>query len=554
VTRLAITSRRAPGALLAVLAIVLPAGCGDSSSTTTTTSPDNAGLSAAAASASEAGPPATYDGDGALLADSGFRPELDGFGFENYGPGYQDLTPAEMVDLFGPKVCASGSAASCVLTPPAESWMSSANRSMRGGHCFGFSVSALMIFEDGLDPLQFGAPLTPQLGLDGNIALQGQIAETMALQSSPQVQRAMLQGPPNAVLKFLRRALERRGETWTIGMFDSPAHRAGHAVTPYGIEDRGDGQYAVLIYDNNYPGITRAIDFDTRRNAWSYEASPNPDVASYLFHGRGSVNPLILIPTGPAYGVQPCPFCRRPGQSRAPRFFAEEAPAGLEPRARPEPGTYEEVSLIGDSINHGHLVITDGAGRRTGFVDGELVNEIPGVQVIAPLLAQNFKEAPEPTYQVPLKVNFTVALDGSDLEAPDAEAVSIVGPGYSAVAGNIDLQPDQRVELRLSGDGTTLSYRAGAGEAQSPQLQIGVQQPGGDYAFSVATPPLDAGSEVTTVADPDAGRLTVDAGEVEDAGRYGLVVKQLRPSGSHPAKGRSVRVRGGGSAEVALQP
>jgi hypothetical protein len=130
--------------------------------------------------------------------------------------------------------------------------------------------------------------------------------------------------------------------------------------------------------------------------------------------------------------------------------------------------------------------------------------------------------------------------------------VSIIGPGYSAAAGNIELQPDQRVQLHLSDDGTSLSYRAGAGETQAPQLQIGVQRPGGDYQFSVATLPLDAGSTVTTVADPDAGSVTLDAGEVENSGRYGLAVKQLRPSRSHPVKGRSVRVRGGGSAKLAL--
>jgi hypothetical protein len=172
--------------------------------------------------------------------------------------------------------------------------------------------------------------------------------------------------------------------------------------------------------------------------------------------------------------------------------------------------------------------------------------------VITPLLAQNFREAPEPRYQVPRKVRFTVSLDGTDLGAPDSEAVSIIGPGYSAVAGNIELQPGQRVGLQLSDDGTELSYRAGAGETQSPQLQIGLQRPGGDYQFSVAAPPLDSGSTVTTVADPDAGSLTVDAGGVESAGRYGLAVKQFRPSGSHPASGRSVRVRGGGSAKVML--
>ena len=53
---------------------------------TATTAPANAGLSAAAASASQSGAPAAYDVNGPLLADSGFRPEIDGFGFEKSSP------------------------------------------------------------------------------------------------------------------------------------------------------------------------------------------------------------------------------------------------------------------------------------------------------------------------------------------------------------------------------------------------------------------------------------------------------------------------------------
>jgi hypothetical protein len=544
--------KRVAVALLAALAIVVAASCGGDSNTTTVTGPANAGLAAAAAPASEAGAPAEHLVSGTVKVDSGFRPAVDGFSFENYGPGYQDLTAAEMVDLFGPKVCSSGSGAECVLTPPAQSWMSTTNRGMRGGHCFGFSVTSLMMFERGLDPLTFGAPLTWQLGLEGNIPLQSQLAEAMAVQSSPRVTRSFLTGPPNAVLEFLRRRLEPKDETWTIGMYDSPdANAAGHAVTPYGIEDRGDGQFAVLIYDNNYPGITRAISIDTRRNAWSYETAPNPDVGSYLFQGRGRVNPLFLIPTGSTYGVQPCPFCKRPG-AQVSRFRDEGAPAGLRQMKALPAGSYEEVSLLGDTINHGHLVLTDGEGRTTGIVDGKLVNEIPNVRVITPLRAQNFKQAPEPVYQVPRSVGYTITLDGSDLEAPDVETVSIVGPGYSATAGEIDLQPGQRIELDLRADGTALTYEAGPGQAQAPQLQIGVEQPGGDYRFTVATPPIETGSAVTAAADPEDGSVMVDAGGVETTGRYGLTVEQLLPSGADPAEGRAVRVRGGSSAQVRL--
>jgi hypothetical protein len=542
-------------ALLAALASALVGGCGGDSKTTTVTSAANAGLAAAAAPASEAGAPDEYSSGGPLLVDSGFRPGVDGFSFENYGPGYQDLTASEMVALFGPKVCSSGSATECVLTPPAQSWMAASNRGMGGGHCFGFSVTSLMMFERSLDPLDFGAPLTFQLGLEQNVALQSQLAEAMAVQGSPRVLRSTLTGPPTAVLRFLQEKLAEKDETYTIGIFDSAAADAvGHAVTPYGIEDRGHGHFAVLIYDNNYPGITRAIDIDTHRDTWSYETAPNPDVGSYLFQGKGSVNTIRLIPTGSTYGVQPCPFCRKSGGRS--RFNSDGATsAGLRQLNALPAGTYDEVSLLGDPINHGHLVLTDSEGNTTGIVDGELVNEIPGVRLVTPLSAQNFKQTPEPIYQVPDSVHYTITLDGSDLEAPDTETVSIVGPGYSATAGEIDLEPGQRIELELGADGTSLTYEAGPGEAQAAQLQIGIEQPGGgDYRFTVATPPIESGSAVTAAADPDDGSVMVDAGDVDSTGRYGLTVEQLRPSGADPSDGRAVRIEGGDSAQVTLDP
>lgn len=530
--------------------LLVGCGGGPDDSTNSPARAVNAGISLAASPATLSGSAQPYPTNGHLVADSGFRPETNGFSFENYGPGYQDLTPAQLVDMFGQQVCASGSGPGCVLTPPAQAWMSSENKGMQGGHCFGFSLTSLMIFERQLDPVQYGAPGPFQLSLTGNVPLQERLAESWSLQDSPQVRRSRLFGQPIGVRAFLTKALARRRETYTIGMFD-PAHGVGHAVTPYAVQDNGHGQYALLIYDNNYRGITRGIRIDTKRNTWSYEGSPNPSYPSSLYHGQGTKNELQLFPTGPALGVQPCPFCEATGRAAAPPA-AGNSSAMLNRSGGLKAGQYEEVSLLGDSLNHGHLVITDAAGRQTGFVGGGFVNEIPGAQVIDPLVNQDFNEAPEPRYQIPVGTRFTVTLDGDEMHAPDLESVSVIGPGNSAAATNIDLQPDQQAEVRLSNDGSSLSYHAGAGERQSPQLQIGFERPGSDYQFSVSTPPLDSGSTVTAVARPAARQLLVDAGNVKNSGRYGLTVKQLRPSGAHPAHGRSVHVRSGGSAKVKL--
>jgi hypothetical protein len=533
-------------AALVAVAVLVVAGCGGSSKKKQSIPTGaNAGARIAASPATELGSVQAYTPTGRIVADSGFRPAVNGFRFGNYTTGYQDLTPAAMVDLFGPQVCASRQSVECVLTPPAQAWMAAENQGMQGGHCFGFSVTSLMMYHSLLNPLDFGGPTVPALPLFGNSPLQGRIAESFVLQDSPQVERAFLPGTPNEVLDTLMARLPDKKESYTLGIFNR-MHDKGHAVTPYAVEDRGSGKFAVLIYDNNYPNITRAVLFDRRLNTWSYEAAANPQEPSVLFDGDATTNPAVLIPTTPGVGVQPCSFCSTLRRAPTPGFSARGLPASL------TPGEYEEVSLAADGVNHGHLLLTDSAGHRTGYVDGKLMNEIPGARVITPLLARNFEQTPEPSYRIPRGVKFTISLDGGELKAPDAESVSVIGPGYSAVASNLTLRPDQRDQLQVTGNGTSMQYQAGAGHTQSPHLELGLQLPGNDYRFAVTAPPLKGGSAVTAVARPAAKQLTLDAAGAKSAGSYSLTVTQLRPSGSQAARGRAVMVPSGGSARVRL--
>jgi hypothetical protein len=54
--------------------------------------------------AASAGETESYSVTGDVIADNGFRPWIDGFGFENYGndAGPENMTPANMVDLLAP--------------------------------------------------------------------------------------------------------------------------------------------------------------------------------------------------------------------------------------------------------------------------------------------------------------------------------------------------------------------------------------------------------------------------------------------------------------------
>ena len=111
----------------------------------------------------------SYSPTGEIIVDNGFRPWVDGFGFENYGnnAGPQNLTADNMVDLFGVRVCENGDPKDCELTPTAAKWMEVKNERMAGGHCMGFSVIAeIWTFQD-LPSVRRAHPAREGLHRDG---------------------------------------------------------------------------------------------------------------------------------------------------------------------------------------------------------------------------------------------------------------------------------------------------------------------------------------------------------------------------------------------------
>lgn len=300
-------NRRVIAALASVLFLVL-VGCTDkkgqvapttAAGTAAPTTTKGTGSLGAGSPSGGAGPGTSYMPTGPLVADLGFRPEVNGFGFENYGTSEnKNLTAVEVKRLFGDQVCTNPGAGECNLTPPAQQWMEGANNGMNGGHCYGFPVASLRMFNGDLKPDQFGMDKTTALPLAGNESLQKEIALSFVYQTFDSVRAAAISGTPIGVLDKLIEVLkagQASKESYTIGFFNAQGG-GGHAVTPFAVEDKGDGAMAVLIYDNNYPTSTKAISFDRKANSWSYEASTNPTEASSKYTGDANTKSLFLFP------------------------------------------------------------------------------------------------------------------------------------------------------------------------------------------------------------------------------------------------------------------
>jgi hypothetical protein len=459
-----------------------------SAPTTTTTAPPPQPVEAPAAPAPQANQRTPL---GNVVADSGFRPENHGFVFQNYGSvlsnGSQptNLTVDDLRSMFGDAVCQSTANGTCTLSPGAKAWLDQTNQQMTAGHCYGFAVASSLLWQDKLAEQDYGGTATPGLRITDNQSLQRRIAVDWASQLVDSVRSKIVTGTPNDVLNRLMTEL-RPGpaELYTVA-FWKPDGAGGHAVTPFAIEDRGGGQFSLLIYDNNWPGETRDIKFDTNTNTWAYAAALNPDQPHELYEGTADTKSLALYPTFPGLGPQPCPFCetRTVGGgvtlSDAAASHAEEVGDTLKASAV----STQEIFLYGSHVEHPDLLVTDDAGRRLGFVDGKLVQEIPGGRVAFTLATENWAMKLAPHLIVPAEKRYRITLDASALTKQRTETLGVIGPGFNMSIPDLRLRRGDRDTLILGANGESITYSTS--RPRTPRLKIGISEATGAYEFEL---------------------------------------------------------------------
>jgi hypothetical protein len=465
-----------------------------------------------------AGPSDDYTPTGPLVADDGFRPRQDGFSFPNYDgqSGAVNLTPAAMEELFGPDVCSSGVGSSCLLTPVAQQWLAQLNSNLQGGHCYGFSVSVLRFYAHALSPSVFGAPTVPALTIQGNDLLQTEIAEAFITQAFPSVRAKVIGGPPRHILGALVTALKKRRDYYTLGFYKQDGS-GGHAITPYAVEQRGGGKFAALVYDNNHPGKTRAFMFDREANSWTYDAAISPSYEESHYQGGAQDHTLELHPMSPGLGPQPCPFCGSENQSGDQHAKGSGRP----------PTRTQQIALEGDPSNHGHLLITDSRGRRTGYVGNKLVKEIPGSRAAFPLMDQNWRVHPEPLYTLPAGAHVKISVSGGGLARASVGNVSVVRPGRSAAVDGIRVGPGQRAQLSFGRRLATVSYRPGNVVGAAPIVKLGREADKADFAATLKAPVLHGDEPLEIKLDLESKAVTVKTPAGAPVHGYSLTLSRL---------------------------
>lgn len=459
---------------------------------------------------------------GAYVADLGFRPASDGFSFENYGGADEvNLTASDLHRMFGDQACSTIKNGECILTPPGQQWMEQINEAMSGGHCEGMAVLSYLFYAKKLDVNEFGADSVPALELAGNEMLQREIAYWWATQTTMPARTGIVQQTPSGIVNTLMVSFEagpEGSEQYALGFYKRDM-TGGHAVTPYAVEDRGDGIYWIMIYDNNYPGEERAIEVDTNSDTWSYSGSTNPAEPADDYDGDAETFNLELAAITPRLDTQECAFCEEAEVSASGALLAS-------PFVQTTGQSFNEIWLDGSA----DLLITDLDGNSIGFRDGEFVNEIPGARTNANKFGINVWDIDaEPVYYIPSSIDFTIAIDGTRLTQPTTSTVTMIGPGYALEVSDIILEPGQVDELDVAPDGSYLSYRAQS--SSTPFLLVAVETDQADYMFGVYGEEMEPGEAITLSLNTKEGWLSVDSIDNANTASYGIIVAKYDDDG-----------------------
>lgn len=425
-----------------------------------------------------------------IVADTGFRPEKDGFSFENYGNDINptNLTPDEMRRMFGDRVVARIAGNRIILTPPARKWMEKQSTGMDGGHCEGMAVLSSLFHSKQVGLAPFGSGSVTSLSRD-NRTLQAEIAYWFVTQATTPATQGIIRGTPVEILDRLIKELKPgASDTYTVGVYAPPGIGGGHAVTPFAVENIDNNIFHVLVYDNNHPGKTRRLIIDRQRNRWELSLSINPGVAEKPWFGDANSRTLEIIPSAPRLQVQDCSFCETSAQ---------------QPRSS-HSGEFQtnEIYVDGNGVR---LLITDADGLRYGWVDGEFVTEIPNITHRYVKSRELWEDIPSPVYYIPENQAYTLRLDGSELEEVTETAVTLIGHGFAIAVEDIYLESGEFDTLEFTPDGTGVSYTSDAGE--SPDITLGFTTEGADFEFTVAGVETDPGATINIDLNEEDGDL-----------------------------------------------
>ena len=496
-----------------------------------------------------------------------FTPGVNGFRFSNQelieaidldknAARWEEVLTEQLQKLFGNQVCIGAEAGACVLTSAAQDWLKTQLERMDLGIAEGMATAALALWQPDPQPqipwwqrlINFLLGRTV-FGLARSLfELQTFVANFFLLQSveevfqPTQVIRDTLT-PTQIVLNLLEVFLTGSLDPFTMGLYQviEGALTQGHTLTPYRVEDKGDGRYWVYVYDSNYPAERSVpledlhVEFNTLNDTWWYQ----PEPAAPLFQGDAQSKTLDLSHLSwrqSQIGDQPpavkgpftCPFCQNTPPSDDPSALPPPAAAAI------------TLTLVGE----GQMTVApypQGAFDAPSDFDGGMTTLVPFRGGLHRPVPASYK-LPTSQENQPLQVR----LEGSRSSLASPSTLQLTAPGYTADFEGLVLSPTNPLTLYFIPRqvGPELTFVAQQ-STDIPKLSIHLTDDTQTYRFDASTPAgfaeterrvakssgfeitglkLPAGKRVGVAALGDLKRLYFADDDGQDS-RYQLTVK-----------------------------
>ncbi len=391
------------------------------------------------------------------LVDSGFRPKPSGFSFPNWGGNEHpssELTPNDLVKLFGERVCVRWKGDDCVPIPGATLWLEQQNAAMKGGHCEGMAALSSAFHVKSENPSEYGA--SPAFSLTpSNRELLTTISTywvTQNLEPVSQNTRATKEWSLQQIVDFLAENLGSNKDYPTLGIYSEDS---GHAITPYKIDEVSPKVYRVYVYDNNHPGEEKYVEIDAGKNRWNYAlASINPSEDPSPWEGGPGTMDVTLLSS--RYAPLACPFCGEHAPPRAPK--PANGPQG--PRT---PSVNSDFITLETPARCSQVVVTGKRDKKQFSVGKNKKDEIKGASMTQRRGSRGCTIKLPPTQQY----DFQLLDDGKPSRSPMTDVFMYV-PGSVYSISNVALSQGSTQTLSIGTN--TFSFQAGG--TQKPTLRI----------------------------------------------------------------------------------
>jgi hypothetical protein len=473
-----------------------------------------------------------------VLADTGFRSDPNGFSFENWGGDQYPqgkLTIEDARCLFGDRICERIKGGQCIPTPAAKLWVQEMNKGMEGGHCEGFAALSAAMFVGRDDPQWYGGSTAFALKPtdEGLLRRISAYFVTQALEPVSSMTEQTRSLSLREIVETLRQAMSSGEESYTLGIY---GEAGGHAITPYTIEDKGDGVYWIYVYDNNYPGAEKYVEVDTENDVWQYAGAalnPSEDPSPW----EGSSGAMDLTPLSIRQEPLLCPFCadKSPhalcaeNASQPPQKPEKPSAQPLKPHRPINPQT-DSVSVFTDA-KCSRLSAVDKNGKQITMDKGKMISQIPGAKMT------KLKGFFGCFMALPAGTEYNVKVSGEDGKSSQPTDLIIFRPGNVYDVSGITMKPDQQEQFKIGEN--LFSYVSG--DQESPTITVATDNLDGadglyviadftlseDHSFTISE--SDTGQLIFKDDDPDLDTFDVDVTLADAEGSKELFFQDVTP-------------------------